>query len=87
MTESEVINSTLTFIQEQAGVSLALCDHFTGLRYSSGKVYFNVVLNKPCFVSDEFDKLKRISGSDSVIKSVEENGYRRLAICIQSQIN
>lgn len=85
MNESEVINSTLTFIQEQIGASLVLCDHFTGLRYSNGMVYFNALLNKPCFESDEFDKLKRISGSDGVIKSVEENGYRRLAICIQSQ--
>ena len=72
---------TLTLIEEQIGLRLDLCDHFTGIRFMDNKPYFNVVLKDKVSESLDYDKLKRWSDKYNTFK-VENNGLKRLAIFI-----
>lgn len=83
MHESELINRTLLFIKEQTGMDLLPDHYFFGLKYHVERVYFNVNIDKPCFDSEELEALLRISGKDRVIKHVEPNGYKRIAIFLK----
>lgn len=72
---------TLTLIEEQIGLRLDLCDHFTSFRFMDSKPYFNVVLKDKISESLDYDKLKRWSDKFKLI-SIENNGLKRLAIFI-----
>ena len=72
---------TLTLIEEQIGLRLDLCDHFTGFKFMDNKPYFNVVLKDKISESLDYDKLKRWSDKHKSFK-IENNGLKRLAIFI-----
>lgn len=82
MHENDIINSTLLFIKEHTGLALLLDERFCGLQYHNKRVFFNVEIEEPCFESAEFERLLKISGSYRVVKSVEPNGYKRLAVFV-----
>ncbi len=75
------IKEPLTLIEEQTGLRLELCDHFTGVRFFNGKPYFNVVLKDKISESLDYDNLKRWSDKHKTIK-IENNGLKRLSIFI-----
>ena len=77
----EAIQETLENIKELTGLSLTLCDYFTGLRTSGGKKYFNVILPTRTSEAVEYTKLLQFSRKYGSI-SVEPNGVNRLAIFI-----
>ncbi len=72
---------TLTIIEEQIGLRLDLCDHFTGVKFMGSKPYFNVILKDKISESLDYDKLKRWSDKNKSFK-IENNGLKRLAIFI-----
>ena len=77
----EAIQETLENIKELTGLSLILCDYFTGIRASGGKKYFNVILPTRTSEAVEYTKLLQISRKYGTI-AVEPNGVSRLAIFI-----
>lgn len=75
------IKNTLTQIEEQTGLRLELCDHFTGIRFLKDRPYFNVVLKDKISESLDYIILKRWSDKYKNIK-IENNGLKRLSIFI-----
>ena len=71
-----MIQETLMLIKNHTGLSLQLCDYFTGLQTGN---YFNVILKDPIYESSEHNTLERFADKYGLIK-VEPNGYKRLAI-------
>ena len=74
------IKETLTLIDEQIGLRLDLCDHFTGVRYMGNEPYFNVVLKDKVSESADYDTLKRWCDKYGI--KIENNGLKRLSIFI-----
>ena len=77
----DAIQKTLENIKELTGLSLTLCDYFTGLRTSGDKKYFNVILPTRTSEAVEYTRLLQISKGYGTI-AVEPNGVNRLAIFI-----
>lgn len=75
------ITETLTLIEEQTGLRLGLCDHFTGILYFDDKPYFNVVLKEKISESLEYKKLKKWCNQYKILK-IENNGLKRIAVFI-----
>ena len=71
----------LKIIDEQIGLKLTLCDHFTGIRKKNGKKYFNIILNENTCESKEYDKLKSFSDKYKLF-SIEPNGQKRVSIIL-----
>lgn len=76
-----IINSYLQEIKRIISVELTTCDYFAGLRYNNGNPYFNILVAHPTSLCDEYVMLQRLKKSN-VIKNVEPNGHKRLAIYI-----
>lgn len=66
-------------IKIQIGIELMLCDYFTGIRKHNGKEYFNVILKRQVWMSEEYPKLLNLC-EKGVISRVEPNGVNRLSI-------
>lgn len=77
-TMGKTINSTLALIKQQIGVTLELCDCFTGVKTRNKKRYFNAILKDRVAESKDFDALKRIENKIGL--QIEPNGVRRIAI-------
>lgn len=75
----KLISDTLNFIQEQTGLILTPCDHFTGIHKHAGKDFFSVTLSAPIFAAKEYVILERFARDCKKIR-VEPNGSHRLAI-------
>ena len=75
------IDKTLTLIEEQIGLRLELCDHFTGIRYFNDKPYFNVVFKDRLNCSLDYVQLIRWSNKYKTI-NVERNGLKRASIVL-----
>ena len=75
----ELIYKTLSFIQEQTGLSLERDDYFSNVRCNLLGLYFNVKTKDPLYCSKEYDILKRYAKTYKTIY-VQPNGYKRLAI-------
>ena len=73
------IPEILELIEEQTGLKLELCDHFTGIKEHNGRRYFNVILSQITSESKDYDTLKRFADKYKMI-SVEPNGLKRVAI-------
>jgi hypothetical protein len=73
------ITETLTLIEEQTGLRLDLCSHFTGIHYFNDKPYFNAVLKNKISESVDYDKLKRWSEKHKTLQ-IQNNGLKRIAI-------
>jgi hypothetical protein len=76
-----MIQETLELIKEQTGLTLNLCDYFTGLKTHKGKKYFTITLSQSVSESTEFPILQRFANKYKII-SVEPNGLNRVAIFI-----
>jgi hypothetical protein len=85
METTNSIDNTLQQIKEQTGMSLTLCDYFTGIKTGvDKKEYFNVLLSEPIYAymgieCNEYGKLKGLVKS-GVISDVAPNGVKRVAI-------
>lgn len=82
--ENNIINETLLLIKEQTGLSLKLCDYFTGIRTFKGRKYFNVLLDDRLSNSNEYLILERFAKKYGLI-SLEANGVKRVAIIINNK--
>jgi len=82
MHENEIIDLALSFIKKHTGLLLNCCPYFGGLQVHQTKIFFNVEVDTPCFDCVELKKLTIISGVKKTIRSVEPNGYKRLAVFI-----
>lgn len=82
MTSQEIILDTLELIKKQTGLSLNLCDYYTGIKSYAGKKHFNVVLSQRTSESIEYDILQKFANKYKLI-SVEPNGLKRVAIIIK----
>lgn len=69
------VTQKISELKKLIGIRLVACDDFKGV----DGVYFNVVTCKPVFISEEYYKLLW-AADRGFIKSVEPNGYKRLAI-------
>lgn len=81
-----MIEVTLKYIEEQLGLKLKLCDHFTGINEMGGIKYFNVVLKERTSESDEYIKLKRFSDKYKTIR-IESNGLKRVAVFVETELS
>ena len=75
------ITQTLTLIEQQTGLRLHLCDHFTGVRHFNNKPYFNIVLKEKISESLDYNKLKMWSEKYKILQ-IENNGLKRIAVFI-----
>ena len=73
------MKEVLNLIKEQTGLSLDLCDYFTGIYEIKGRKYFNIVLNEKIGESKDFDILQRFADKYNKIQ-IQPNGVRRVAI-------
>lgn len=80
MSLTNKIKENLTYIYEQTGLRLDLCDHFTGIHYMCNEPYFNVVLKDKLSESVDYDNFKRWCDKYGV--KIENNGLKRLSIFI-----
>lgn len=80
-TNNQTINEVLLHIKKQIGLTLTLCDYFTGLRGQKDNRFFNVVLEKKTSESQEYEQLVRFSDKFKTIY-IEANGEKRVAIYI-----
>lgn len=80
MTQDKIIKAVVDHVKSQIGVDLIIDDYFSGVRECKGEKYFNIELGDPFFISEDVEKLSRISGDDRIIESVQPNGNKRLAI-------
>ena len=71
----------LNEIKEFTGVSLVMCSDFPGIRIMNERKYFNVHTETPVFTSKTYDMLIRLK-EKGIVKNVEPNGYKRIAIFI-----
>lgn len=83
--DSRIIDSVINHIKEQIGLHLQPCDHFTGIRYHNGNMYFNVILPQRVSESADFMKLKSFEKLCTI--RVEPNGLCRVAIFPQEKIS
>lgn len=81
-----IIEEVLLHIKKQIGLTLTLCDYFTGLRGQKGNKFFNVVLKQKTSESQEYEQLVRFSDKFKTIY-VEPNGEKRIAIYIDRFYN
>ena len=81
MNSTNKITKNLTLIKSQTGISLELCDHFTGLHYFDNKPYFNAVLKERLSESLEYDVLKKWCDKYKTVQ-IENNGLKRIAVFI-----
>lgn len=81
MSDKKFIENSLKHIKDQTGLSLCLCNYFTGLRNHNGRRYFNVVLKDKVCESLEYEILERFSRKYKTIE-VEQSGLKRVAIFI-----
>ena len=77
------ISETLDLIKKQTGLTLELCDYFTGIKKHNERKYFNVILSQRTSESKEYDILKRFADKYKLI-SVEPNGLNRISIFINN---
>lgn len=76
-----MIKETLKHIEEQVGLKLTLCKHFSGVKEFNNQKYFNIVLNDHISESKVFDRLKNFADKYKTIK-IEQNGWKRVAVFI-----
>lgn len=69
----------LKFLKDQTGLTLTLCDSFTGIKDHNGNKYFNVILKNRTSESAEYETLKRFADTYSSI-SIQPNGLNRISI-------
>jgi hypothetical protein len=74
---------TIEFIEKQTGLTLSLCDYFTGIKEHNGIKYFNVLLSQRTSESIDYDLLKRFADKYKIV-SVEPNGLKRVAIFLNA---
>jgi len=70
----------LSYIKDQIGLDLELCDKFTEIKTFNGKPYFNVLLNDRVFESNQMTALERLASKSNVISEIQPNGVNRVAI-------
>ncbi len=75
----DTVSIKIAEIKEMIGIDLVPCDHFAGVNESKRGLYFNVTLDTPVFISEEYNKLL-YAAEKGFIEAVEPNGYKRLAI-------
>lgn len=81
MSDTKLIENSLKHIKEQTGLSLCLCNYFTGLRNHNGRRLFNVVLKDKVCESLEYEILERFSRKYKTF-DLEQSGVRRVSIFI-----
>lgn len=69
----------LRLIKEQTGLTLDLCNHFTGIKKCKSDKYFNVLLKDRVSESQEYIKLEKFADKYKLIR-IEPNGLKRIAI-------
>lgn len=75
----KLIKNKVEEIEKYLGVQLKLCKDSPGIYFHNGNRYFNIILDTPVFNSIIYTKLLNILKTN-IIKNVEPNGYKRLAI-------
>lgn len=72
-----IIKNTLTEIKSQLGLDLVLYDGI--LKTYLGVKYFDIELNYPCWMSQDYKKLIKYANKYNTFK-VEQTGYCRVGI-------
>ena len=75
----KLIQNKVEEIEKYLGVQLTLCEDLPGIHFHNGNRYFNIILETPVFNSIIYTKLLN-SIKTKIIKNVEPNGNKRLAI-------
>lgn len=75
----KLIKNKVEEIEKYLGIELLLCDNSPGIHFHNSNRYFNIILETPVFNSIIYTKLLN-SVKTNIIKNVEPNGYKRLAI-------
>jgi hypothetical protein len=74
-----IISKTLQLIEEQIGLKLTPCGHFSGIRKHQQKEYFNVELPQRISESEDYLMLEKFANKSKLI-TIEPNGLNRVAI-------
>lgn len=81
--DSQQVQSVLEFVKEFVGINLVIDSYFDTLEQKYGKRWFSVELEERLSPDNKtLVALMRISGENSIIKNVEQNGISRIAIYI-----
>lgn len=81
--DSPHVQSVLEFVKEFSGIGLVIDGYFDNLEEKCGKRWFSIELEERLSPDNKtMVALMRMSGENSLIKNVEQNGISRLAIHI-----